>query len=49
MGDSGGTKIPEGETEYTSAYNLPCPFDAATFTVQWHAQLMSLLRPCSNV
>ena len=50
MGESGGTKIPAGETEYASRYNLPWPLVAATFTVQWHAQpLMSLVRPFESL
>ena len=47
--DSGGTNTPLGETEYASAYILPRPCEAATFTVQWHAQLTLVSRPSSKL
>jgi hypothetical protein len=48
IGDSGQEHIPDGATEYTSAYSLPWRFDAATLTVQWQAQLTSDFLPDSN-
>src|ERR1043165_4489384 len=49
IGESAGTKIPAGATEYASANSRVCPSDAATLTVQWQAQVTFAGRPFSMV
>src|SRR5215469_4933045 len=50
MGDSGGTTIAHGATEYAVVTCWPLHSLAATLVAQWHAQLtFAPLRPASNV
>jgi hypothetical protein len=47
VGDSGATRIPDGQTEYALPHILPLRVEETALTAQWHAEEMSQDRPVS--
>ncbi len=45
MGDSGATRIPDGQMEYAWPHILPLRVEETALTAQWHAEEMSQERP----